>query len=160
MRSGRPTLPERSLRAMRFVALSCAPCHALLVGTAYSARGKHCLTMCATGLFPADANDFSDTDTDAALLQARRRIGAVTGWTRAVLDGSGATFWWRDVPGSDEPEVRFSDPSASEASASGDQSETSSWRPGVLESGAAYWWRDNEAEPDGIELRYDDPAAG
>ena len=105
--------------------------------------------MCGVSIFPGDELDEI----------GRTWLPPKPTWVEAVLD-NGDAYWWRDVPGSSEPEVRFTDPSATSSTAGDAVGSTSpEWTKGLLESGDPYWWRDSDAEDDGIEISLSEPEA-
>ena len=64
--------------------------------------------MCGMNIFPGDELDEI----------GRTWLPPKPAWVEAVLD-NGDAYWWRDVPGSSEPEVRFTDPSVTSSTARG-----------------------------------------
>ena len=103
--------------------------------------------MCSDNIFPGDELDEI----------GRTWLPPKPTWVEAVLD-NGDAYWWRDVPGSSEPEVRFTDPSATPSTVGDAVGSTSpEWTKGLLDSGDPYWWRDSDAEDDGIEISLSEP---
>lgn len=116
---------------------------------AMTARSHSVMCGAPTNIFPGDELDEIGV----------KWLPPKPAWVEAVLD-NGDCYWWRDVPGSNEPEVRFTDPNVTPGTVSTAGSSTSPvWNQGVLESGAPYWWRDSDAEDDGIEVSLSDPDA-
>ena len=105
--------------------------------------------VCTVDIFPGDELDEI----------GRKFLPPKPTWVEGALD-NGDAYWWRDVPGSNEPEIRLTNPSASPGAPVADVRSTSpEWNQGVLDSGDPYWWRDSDVEDDGIEISLSEPGA-